>query len=810
MQAVNRILILYLLVMGIVIVPSCTNAAKIVELYMEPSSPIWMNYDQNAVEIAFHLNCSLNESSNSSSIFGVVTLPDGKEAPLNFGEDESGMYEAHYTATFYGNYEATVTCEDSSGKDTETLSFVVKKPTIEIVEPATGSLYDVYAGSSFTVKLKFKINNQYVDTGLAPEFSVSIKEGNTKIPLNVDSIIFDPGTKIWSIQVVSFNQNTPPGIYDLEVRGSLTMDGSKRTAIDVAYDAVRINDALVAVLIDPNPSTEIRLADTTNKNITIQVLEKGVPANDLTVDNFEAYIEGNGIDKRIPILNVWYDANTQRYKLLVQIPKLESSNEPYELYIKVVYDGYTPAVSSKVPVYFVIPVSGQLIDPAGNVVNGIIKIRGENTEEILMRTDNLGRYQTSLPSGTYDFEIRFPEVTAVIKQVEINEPVVNGIRYDRFIKNIQIEGFKAVKLVVLEFAPLFKTAYLTIPYNDASVRNEKGLEVYRCTDWNFGRRECVGEWEAVSSEVNIVSNVVKVNTTKLGAFVVGEREPLIIELDEVQKDYYAGENVEVSGVVKNSKGDPVKDVRITVSIKGMEATTTTTTDLGGKFSAVISAPQEDGSYEIVTKAEKNPYISIEKTFVIHVERKIELKSIAPDVVSVVPGQSKVVEITLQNTGQVDVTNIVVDVTNLNYDWFAIVPKSINVIKAGESKVIKMYINIPAEDCINDRCEKYYFPKITFSGKEAKDTVSFTLKLEEEVEETNSSAQQQAESADEGWSFDLPEIDSISGYFALEGAEKTNFYLSIFFVFMIFLAASVKKRKKLKLRSRVLPFGKRRF
>ncbi len=784
------------------------NAAKINSFDITPQSPIWMTYDQNEVHLNFFLNCSLNESDNTTHVWGVVTLPDGKQASISFQQNSDGIYQSSYTARSYGSYSISAFCQDSVGKDATTSNFVIKKPILDILTPSSGSLTDVYAGSILKINVKFRINDQFIDASYAPSFTAELKTSSTVIHLRISSATYDPSTKTWNIEAVT-DTTTPPGVYSLQVKGSVIVDDANRIAVATAFDAVRVNDPLIVALINPNPASKLRLADTADTNITVQVLEKGSPCTKLTSNNFEVYIKGNGINQKIPITDFWYDASSQRYILEVEIPKLPSSEKPYELYVKVIYNGYSPATSESIPVYFVIPISGQLVDPAGNIISATIKIRGEKIVETVVRTDNLGKYQTSLPAGTYEFDMRFPGLTAVIKGVKISGPVINGIHYDEFTKGVDIDGFKVTKLVVLEFAPPFKTAYLTIPYNEMLVRNERNLEVYRCTDWNFGRRECVGDWVKVDSTVNFVSNVVKVNTTQLGAFVVGERIPLVIELNDMKKDYYAEESVTISGVVKDADGNPVKNVNVTASIAGTKINGSATTDIGGKFSIVLKAPLADGSFEIKVKAEKNPYIPFEKSIIIHVQKKVEMKAFAPDIVSIRPGENKEVDITLQNTGQVDITNIGIEVTGIKYDWYAVVPSSINILKAGESKTVKLYINIPAEDCMQKKCEEYYFPKIKFSGREASDTVAFTLKLEEESEENTTVKSISATQKGGGFSFKVPSLNGVSGYFTLEGADKTNFYLSIFFLFLIFLAAISKKKKKHRSSSRIVPL-KRKF
>ena len=769
------------------------KAAVIHDIYVQPSSPIWMGQNENSVDVSMYVECEFNGTNNPT---GVLSYPDNTQASINFQPvtNATNKYVYSIPLSAYGAYNLQVTCGENESKASGEISFTIKKLFLEVTSPSDNQVIQTYPMDVFDISAKVRVNDVYVDASHNPRFEAYLIDSNNnawKLSIN-EPPRYDTNTKVWYIKPKVNIYDIPPGLYDLKLKVYVTLDGAERTAEYTVYSSVMVSDALKINLIYPNQNQPVTLSEASKINITLQVLERGVPVDNLATSNFEVVVEGNGQRKSLPITGMSYDRNSQRYMLEVYVPELRAAKDNYDLWVKVSYDSYAPATSPKVPLWFVLKFAGKLVDPSGNIINAQIRLT-DYKRDIEIRTDGLGRYAVALPGGKYDMDIRLPEIRRLdIFGVNIESDAIDKIRYDYFTGNPGIDGLKAIKLVVIEFGLPFEAAYLEIPYNDALVQNENNMKVYRCTVWNFGRRECVGEWKEVDAKVDIVANIISMNVSALGAFVIGGRDVLVASIKDIPKSYYAGDEIAVEGVVRDSNGDVVAGAKVKYAIKGTKISGEVNTTIGGKFSFVANAPTEEGDYELSITVEKPPYVSYTTSYIIHVEKKVDMSLVAPDVVDVYFDKDKVVNVKIENTGQVELKNIKIQLSGLKYEWYALVPSYISQINPGESKNVEVHVNIPSEDCKVEKCDKYYFAKLSVTSDELSDSAGFTVKLRD-VEEYAAvqAAGNQTQTAEKSI---LPNID-MSGMLTFKGANTTNTYLVIAFTIAGFIIITIKKRKR---------------
>ncbi len=817
MKKIKKALKIFVIFIFFIYFAHTAFSAEIYNIYTKPAPPLWIEYDSSAVSVNFYVQCVFNGTQYP---IGVLTYPDGTSAPVNFvTSNQTDIYvsQRSFLLSRYGTYALQVTCRDFSGTyATKTMYFTVYKMSLKIISPTSSNSLQIYAETPFEIKIKYQVNGKDITPLQDPDFSGYLIDSNNnvwKLAL-ANPPRYDKNTHYWYVDFKTLTYNIPPGTYTLKVLASAIVDGMKKQAEATRINSVMVNDYLQIHVVSPQPGQAIKVTDASNVNITVQVLEKGVPVEGLTTSNFKVYLLDKDQKQELAVKKVVWYQDTQRYSITFFLPQLQPKPKPYYIQIVVSHGACNPASSRKVPIWLVVPFSGVLKDANGNIVNA--RIRLINDQGVFTVTTNkMGQYRIMIPAGIYDVDMNFPAITyAEIKDVEINGPAVNRIKYDAFKGNPGIDGLKIYKIVVLEFGLPFKSAELNIPYDERYVGNERALKVFLCPEWNFALRKCEGNWEDVYSRVDVVGNQVYVNTTKLGAFALGERYHLIIFLNNLKSNYYAKSRIYVSGVVKDNDGKGISNVLIKYWIKNTKIEGSVNTTKGGVFSFVTTAPLGQGNYELVIQAIKPPYISYELKKVIHVEIKKELDIYSPDVITIYPGKQKIINIILANTGQVPFKDLSLSLVGLKYDWYLMIPNHISIIEPGENKTVQIHILIPKNDTGKLKLNKYFFVSVKINGDNLTKTTSFTVKLTPYtyIQKKNESEEAQTSGNTSELSisgFSIAKIskkvkNKLSG-FLLAPTESVNSvnlntYLVLFFVVVGFIIVTLKKRKQKIVRS----------
>ncbi|MCK4550746.1 MAG: Ig-like domain-containing protein, partial [Candidatus Aenigmarchaeota archaeon] len=585
---------------------STAYAVTLSNANLDPESPVWL--ESSTLQMDFTVDCQ-----NNTEIPKVyLTLPDTTITLITL-DSGNAPYIGRYTISQEGNYQANFTCTGNETTTSSIIPFEVKKMTLDITSPENDNVPTVYpTGVIENIRLSLKINGVSVKVEEDPGFTATLVDtSNNRYAIDILEKRYDDNLKEWLLDAQLTNKDIPAALYSIEIIAKYTdSKGQDHTVTDKSYNSVRVNQALIAVMQSPTPGTKLSLSTSKEQEIHIQVHEKGTSLPGLGATSFKVILTGDGITKELPVNALSYDENSNYYMLTVLIPEMDEKEVTYDLYAELSYGNYKKAVTEKVQVDFVLSVSGRLADPTGNVYtsqNTMIKFINNNTEKTLS-INGLGDYSESLKAGKYTIRMQFPQVWQVkVDGVNLKSSSRNPIRYDQFTGNPGISGINIAKLVVIEFGLPFDKAYLQIPYNDALVKNENMLEVYACSLWNFGSRECSTTWSKIPVKTDIVANFVEFNVTHLSAFVIGEKMGIFFEGELDATDVYSGEPVTLESRVLDAKGNGVKGAEVSYAISGTSLQGKTTTGDSGEFTLVINTPNTAGKHSINIIAEKVPF-----------------------------------------------------------------------------------------------------------------------------------------------------------------------------------------------------------
>ncbi|MCK5698384.1 MAG: hypothetical protein KAH93_00915 [Candidatus Aenigmarchaeota archaeon] len=767
---------------------------------ISPSDTIWYNKN-NRVEIRCTCPADTAQLQNTfvTKLYGkYIDFTGAGSAWVAVVDIDSRLESAKY-----GVYEVSGDCLDVNYTKIGNFSgsFEVHELRGEIVAPTRSIPVETYLTNSTSVEYrvykdgKILTLDSLASAGGTLNFDVYLSNDATsdKKIADTNSASYDPSKESWIIpcyRLDSVPDLTSENKYDLKVDLSYTEPPSSTILLSSAQtDALITMKSLVVSLVPGTISNIIDLTTSTKKDIKLRVIYQGGAAESLDLTHFDIYMERDDGERTLNLVDekgFTFNDGDGYYVLPVNI--IQQDPGSYDLKISVWYPGVGEVIFTGAEVRFVLAFQGQLVDSNGNVVSASIVLRNNKTE-IPFATDGAGRYNVPVTADTYDIAMRFPQVwKAEVYGVEIFSTMIDSINYDYFSGSPEIEGLTVAKLVVLEFGMPFESAYLEIPYDDGAVDNEKNIETYKCTNWNFGKRKCIGEWVEVSTVVNIVRDMVSFNTNRLSAFVIGERRGLWLDAALDKRDYFSRERMTLTGKVLDTKSVEIEGVEVYYTVEGTEISGKTTSGAGGIFTAILSAPDVDGLFNLVATAKRSPYMSYNMTYEFEVTRKKEVNLQVPETVDFVIGEAKTMNINVFNTGQTELTNVMVSISGLKDTWYTMEPTLVESIPAGERINVDLNVHIPPEDCDGGSCNKYYFVNVDFASNEVNEKTAFTAKIggNESVTEEEPAVNE------EEVSFSVPDM---TGLVSFSSAGRTNIYMSLFFAFVAFVIITIKKKQR---------------
>ncbi len=672
---------------------------------------VWLD-ESNTFKVMY--DCGANETGTSVYLTSTYGTTPCSTPVLESGKWASTCYLLQNN---YGAYDVTVEC--SGGKSSNlTVSSGVVANKLFLTSSFSGPAYyytkDIMSG----VRVSFKLNNNPLGFQDSPSLNLYLVD-SSGFPISLDMY---PATYDYPDIVLSGRiPEIPAGTYDLKVVG--TYQGHKKEL--VIPSAVNVKPSFS---LEITSQTDFKISGASVVSVSLKASERNQPLKGLTEDNFILKIFDKDYDQVASLVpqEVSYDQATGNYVVKFSIPELLSNK--YTGYIVLNYGGTTIQPDKYINIEVVVPFRGSFVDSRGNSLTGEIRLTNPEIGVFTIQPSASGTFESSVLPGNYTMEVSLPGFRAVMDGVLINSAVDEPFRFDVGSSGQQVTGIKTAKLVVFEFALPFTQAQVEIQYDDSLVYDEQKIEVYTCKNWNYGRRSCSGTWERVDSpRIDPVRNRVLFNTTHFSAFVVGERKHLYFSVDLQKKSFYRGEPVSITGKVVDESEAPVEDATVYYEFEGTNITGTGVTDAAGYFSILAYAPNSEGSFKLLLRAEKSPYVETEVSTILSVYSKAEATIRAPETVVADIGDKVNFSIEVTNTGQKDLGELKVSVSGMNSKWFDYTPEYLD-IPVGETKKVVVTIRIDPEDCKVEECKNFYFLRVGVSNEAVSAEKTVTVKV----------------------------------------------------------------------------------
>jgi hypothetical protein len=445
------------------------------------------------------------------------------------------------------------------------------------------------------------------------------------------------------------------------------------------------------------------------------------------------------------------------FSVAVKAPNLMPGK--YDAVVSLSYANYTYTATNTV--YYIVPVTGRITNENGKGLTVGFRFLSNGVKVLELYTDASGSYSGSIPPGTYDLEIAFPQSKLYLRNVEITS-FEDPIRY--YETSADVPGLNLAGLYVYETTLQYDAATIEMKYDESKILNEEEIKVYRCESWNTGRKSCYGQWEEVYANIDTIRNTVYANTTGLSAYAIGYVKKLSIDYTINKEKFYLKDLVRIKGMVVDDAGSPVSNATVKLLVKGTSYKAYT--DSNGLFTFEFVGPAEEGYYTLMLTADKYPYISFETNKSIQVEKSKEVSIVFPDTVRIKQGESISQELLIVNTGQADIEQLNISLSGLPAGYF-ILPSFASNLSVGEQLKLTLQFSVPSNATPQTLSASL---KITADGLVKEKVFGFTL------EPVNITANQ------------------ITGYTPLPEFSWDYVYILLFAVVSFTLAFVLKKRK----------------
>jgi hypothetical protein len=515
----------------------------------------------------------------------------------------------------------------------------------------------------------------------------------------------------------------------------------------------------------------------------ISIDKTWVKPNDNVTFTFRAKFKGNAIELRDEYLNFLInsvDSNileiyrSGEYSYVkISLPNLAPGS--YDLTIRFTYMDFIKDISKKIN--YVVPISGSIMDSNSKPVYMQLKFLSNETQTTVI-TDSSGSYSGNIPPGIYDVELTFLNSKLTLARVTINE-FNNPIKYDNPSLEVNLPGIGVGGVYVYEIALTYSNAYLEMTYDDSKILDETRMTMYKCDNWNFGRKLCNSDWKTVTGEIDTVRNIVKINTTGLSAFLIGYKKDMFLDFDTDKNEYTLKDIIRITGITQDEDSKPVPDVQITASILNTQITATTKSDKSGVFSLEFQGPDEEGDFTVLVKGEKLPFTSLNKSSTIKIFRSERISILIPESIKVNQGESSSMFVSIINTGQKDYSSLTLSLSGIPVGYYSM-PSDIQELKVGEEKKISIDFQIPDNASISSHTGKL---KIDYNNNSLEE--QFILSISSKENKTESV------SASEGFKF-----PSFTGKIILPDF-KLDVLSVTFVVILVFLISVLFKKRKFK-------------
>lgn len=636
------------------------------------ASPQLSNMTSNVTElwlgnsIQFSASC-LSENNTVTSVWAVL---DQGGININYN-NVSNVYTASFTPVSAGNYTGTVFCKDnaSSVSNSTIQAFSVKEFSVNILSPSEKVVK--YPDDELEVNISIKKDSVAIVNGFTLEAYLS---GNLQ---TISSQTFS--NNIWTLKMKI--PSSYSGLYDLKIVGKYSEASLGSISDYESKQGVIKVDNLLSLSIDSMDSDKIRGGETIV--LYAKAYYKGFLLSNLTKEMFSV-----NTDFKISELAQSGD----RYSIRIALPAYDPGE--YSVKLKLSYSGSSAESSKSIvyPVFF----TGSFVDSKNKPLQGsMVFTKGFDVSKQSIS----GSTTFQLPKGKYDITIRVTGLEAAFEGVSIENHTEDLINL-QYLDEIDFASLKISSGFAMEFKQSFDSLDLDVSYDDSKISDETNQQVYTCRNWNFGAKKCNSGWEEIKAIFDTVGNRVKIHTDHLSAYVIGERANVSLTVKTDKESYYLAESIKVSGQIKDSSGNVLKDASMTINLDSKNEIVKS--DDNGLYSASLQAPSKDGSYTITVKAEKDIFSPITLSKKITIYRKKDATIIAPQKIETT-GNGVSTSITILNSGQDKLSNLKMSISGLPQGWAVLQNDSIETLE--EKEKIDIILNLTP---INPKTDSYDF------------------------------------------------------------------------------------------------------
>jgi hypothetical protein len=651
----------YFIILLLIVIQKIAFATPVIENVSVNPQSLWIGESP-----IISLNCYDNENKTITNVYANTLGPRIILPSLNFTGNYgsfTGDYEPIKTyLDRTGSYNATIICNNNDGNSTNSsTTFTVSKLTgyISSIQPKPG-----YIGYEIEIDFFVKKDETPLTSGVIFSITLNNQAKQLKIPPAYDM------SKGWMLKIDS---PSAEGIYNVKVyasydRANVSNSSSIEIRKKIEFEIVSLSKNWV----EGNENITVTLNAKDSENII-----------DINKNNLNVQIVATNLN----ILSI--DRNGNFYDVEITTPSISAGR--YELKAILSYEGSSYADTK--PIDYIVTVKGKIVDSNNKGISTEIRFLSNNVEKLKLATDSAGYYSGSLPPDTYDIQVTFPQSTLYLKGVSIsnfNDPVKYFYSTDPVVLGIRNAG-----LFGYEVALIYHEVNIEMNYDERNVIDETNLVVFKCSNWNSGRKVCNDKWVEIGGDIDTVRNLVKINLNSFSAFVIGERKTISVNFNLDSQKYYTGSTIKVRGLVKDLDGDTVANATIKAYVKNTQINVETFSDNNGVFSFELKAPEEEGNYNLALNAEKSPYISFNDSKSFDVVKNRAITIVVPDTIKLKQGQNFTQEISIVNTGQADLSNLNISLTGIPSNYYNMTD-FIEKLKENEESKTYIYFSIPED------------------------------------------------------------------------------------------------------------------
>lgn len=632
--------ILFISALMFLFIVSAVFATPIIgNITITPSDNLWLGESAT-----INLNC---EDSSIEDVYTNIVGPSISLPTMHF-TNIGGNYTLTVSKDYLdriGQFDATIYCRNSINETSSTVkSFFVSNLTssINAITPSPS-----YVGETVEIDVVVKMNGAALSSGVVFNVSLNGQLKSLKMMPAYDS------NKGWILKIDSPATN---GIYNLRVDAFYD-----RTSV-AAYSSLDIRNDVEFIITDIDKD---KVKSDDNITVTLSALRRG-SVIDLNENNVDIKI--NSVDALITGVS----RHDNLFDVKIIAPSLSSGSYQLDAYMTTNGSSY----SDSEPIDYIVTIDGSITDANSKALSTQIKFIQSSATKLILNTDAYGHYTGSIPPGTYDLDISFPKSKLYLHDVVINS-FDDPIRYF-YGDDFNVEGIRNAGLYDYELDLSYTSADLEMEYNEKNVVDEDNLRIFKCSDWNIGKKICNSNWVEVAGELDTVRNGMKMTSSTLSGFVIGEVKNILVEFGPDKDEYYLGDSVKIRGIVKDDEGNIVSNASISVQMKNTQTKYTAVADTNGVFSIGLPQVNDEGTYTFTLTAKKSPFIDFKGEESFNVTKKKSVYIDFPETVRIERGGNLTQKFDIVNNGQADISNIEISLEGLPENYYSIESNNIDI------------------------------------------------------------------------------------------------------------------------------------